>query len=146
MLKQLGNVVQKRPWLVVTFVFLITIGFFANILILILQKESSFLHFLRLMGGYAPLFILKDVLILPLSFYINIFQSDGYYLAGFIYLIGTIILHLFVFIHLLAFLRSIIGTEISISLLLTICIYIMAITFVTGYVIPFIELFSSIIL
>lgn len=27
MLKQLGNLIQKRPWLVVTFVFLITIGF-----------------------------------------------------------------------------------------------------------------------
>lgn len=27
MLKQLGNVIQKRPWLVVTIVFLITIGF-----------------------------------------------------------------------------------------------------------------------
>ncbi len=131
---------------IMQFSLLITLAIFANILISILQKESSFFHFFRLMGGYAPLLILKDVLILPLSFYINIFQSDGYYLAGLIYLIGTFVIYIFVFIHLLVFLRSITGTELGISLILTICIYIMAITFVMGYVIPFVELLSDNIL
>ncbi len=121
---------------------LIAIGFFGNVISSILQVKTSNFHFLRLMGSYAPLFIVKDLVILPLILYINYFQpSRGYSQASNILTTATLIIFVIIFIHFLIFTRAITQTGAAISFLLASLTFIMAFAFVTGYVIPMIQLF-----
>jgi hypothetical protein len=116
---------------------LIAIGFFENMIASILQAKTSNLHFFRLMGSYAPLFIVKDLLILPLILYINFFQpSEGHSQASAILNTATIIIFIFLFIHIIVFTRSVTRTGAAVSSLLVSLAFILAFIFVLGYLIP----------
>ncbi|MFX0171605.1 MAG: zinc ribbon domain-containing protein [Candidatus Hodarchaeota archaeon] len=125
---------------------LLTLGVFENTILSILKIKTSNLHFLRLMGNYTPLFIVKDMIIIPLFLYISIFQYGESYFASMILVTATIITIIFMFLHLLVFTRTVTRTGISASLVLVILSIYMAFSFVMGYIIPVFNLFSKFII